>query len=493
MAIPVPIDDLSLEELKKISKDLTIYPRKQTKHKYKISPLTAFNRADIMVDQELKKCVMLPYRYAINNFKDKSIPPKDVEYSSTFKFIKTEDSALRAEQIPVINQSLKELDQYSTSTLNLRTGFGKTICAYFIAAELGEPTLILMGGNTIKIGWHNAGKKHTNAKIDIVKNINMSNAKYSYSIDECKLWLKNKELNPKNGKKIKKNGPTYNSLLIASKNHELIHDDLYGYDINSHILICMKDRYKYVPREWPKFLIIDEADTFCCTTGIDAILWFRPVYILILTATYKREDKLHKILEFIGDTHKIVRELKTDYKVFKFETGFKPIREYDNDESLIWDIYQKSVINNPDRINQILEFITQNVSSHKILVLSSLTPIIDKLKESLLAQNIKCATLMRDQSSYEDSKVLLGTIAKVGRGFDEQNFCEDFSGIRINLLLLTTTFQSSTLYVQTIGRVMRSSNPIVVHMVDDDTTAERHWKKACKFYKKSGATVVDMV
>ena len=70
-------------------------------------------------------------------------------------------------------------------------------------------------------------------------------------------------------------------------------------------------------------------------------------------------------------------------------------------------------------------------------------------------------------------------------------FCDNFSGVRLNLLILTTTFQSKTLYVQTIGRIMRSSNPIVIHMTDDDTTAEKHWKKACRFYKKSGATIFD--
>ena len=158
-------------------------------------------------------------------------------------------------------------------------------------------------------------------------------------------------------KKIKENGPTYNNLMIASNHHKLIDDEIYGYDINSQILICMKDRYKYVPRNWPGLLVVDEADTFCCTTGINAMLWFRPMYILLLTATYSREDKLHKILEYVADNHKIVRDLKVDYKVYKFETGFKPTRVYDNEGSLDWHIYQDSVINNKERIQQISDFI----------------------------------------------------------------------------------------------------------------------------------------
>ncbi len=494
MSVPVPIDKLSLAELKTISKDLTLYPRKKGPHKDKVLPVTCFNKTTILNDKnELIECVMLPYRYGINKFNDRVIPPVNTP-AVNFEFTKTEATSLRDEQIPVVNEALKHLDDYSTTTLNIRTGFGKTICSFYIAAEINEKTLIIVTGDTIKTGWYKAGCEHTNAKIDIVKGFTVAgNRKDKFTVDECKQWLKNKELNPKNNRKIKINAAVYNNLLYDSKEYGLIKGELYGYDIDADILICMKDRYKYVPRDWPNVLIIDEADTFCNKTGIESILWFRPTYVMILTATYEREDMLHKILEYVGDNHKIVRELKRDYKVFKFETGLKPTREYNSDFTLDWDTYMKSVINDPERIEQIIEFLSQNVKDHKILVLSSCIKIIEDLESELTSRSIKCDTLTGTKKAYNDSNVLLGTLGKLGRGFDEKNFCEDYSGIRINLLLLTTTFQSSTLYTQTVGRVMRACNPIVVHMVDDDTTAENHWKKACKFYNKSGATVVSMV
>ena len=492
MALPVPIADLTLVELKKISKDLTLYPKKRGIRHHKVTPLTAFvNPVYIKHNGKIAECIMLPYRYCINNFKDKSIPPGDEGVpGSKFNFIKTENSDLRSEQVPVVEECLRQINEYSTSTLNVKTGFGKTICTFFISAKMAERTLILTSGNTINTGWFKAGKKHTDATIDIVANFSASKG-LLFTLEECTSWLKDKTKNPTNSRKIKENGPTYNNMMLSCKHHGLSDEEIYGYNINSQILICMKDRYKYVPRNWPGLLVVDEADTFCCNTGIQAMLWFRPMYILLLTATYSREDKLHKILEYVADSHKIVRSLKVDYKVYKFETGFKPTRAYDNEGSLDWHIYQDSVINNHERIVQISEFIIKNASSHKILVLSSFTKIMDDLKDVLVNKDINCATLMKDQVKYKDSNVLLGTIGKLGRGFDEQNFCDNFNGVRINLLILTTTFQSKTLYVQTIGRVMRSSNPIVIHMTDDDTTAEKHWKKACTFYKKSGATIFD--
>jgi superfamily II DNA or RNA helicase len=460
-----------------------------------VAPITTFITCDRLETSpgvfEDIKCVMLPYRYAVDNFRDRVIPPLEPP-PVKFEFVNnTNNPDLRAEQVPVVEQALKDLDDYSTTTLNVRTAFGKTVCSYYIASKIMERTLILLTGDTIQKGWVTAGAVRTNAKIGVVESFKWTTS--AFTKEECIEWLQNKELNPKSKRKIKEGSGIYNSLLYLSKQHGLISDELYGYDINSDILICMKDRYKHVPQPWPYLLIIDEADTFCCRTGVEAILWFRPAYVMILTATYEKENNTHKILEYIGGAHKIVRELHLNYKVFKFETGFKPVREFKDDFRLDWDAYQKSVISDPDRIEQIMDFINQNVDVHKILVLSSYKAIIDSLENYLKVSNIKYDVMMGNKKTYSDSNVLLGTIGKLGRGFDEENACDDFGGIRINLLLITTTFQSFTLYTQTVGRVMRSCNPVVVHMVDDDKTAEKHWNKACKFYEKSGAEIVTMV
>ena len=69
---------------------------------------------------------------------------------------------------------------------------------------MAEHTLILTSGNTINFGWFNAGKKHTDAKVDIVKNFNAPKNKDVFTEAECSSWLKNKTQNPKNGKKNKR-------------------------------------------------------------------------------------------------------------------------------------------------------------------------------------------------------------------------------------------------------------------------------------------------
>ena len=121
MALPIPINNLSVADLRKISKDLTIYPKKSGKRHYKIIPLSVFNRANIMQDDKLVECVMLPYRYCINNFKDKSIPPEDTP-SVKFKFIKTEEDNLRDEQIPVVKECLQQLEEYSNVNFECKNG-----------------------------------------------------------------------------------------------------------------------------------------------------------------------------------------------------------------------------------------------------------------------------------------------------------------------------------------------------------------------------------
>jgi hypothetical protein len=83
---------------------------------------------------------------------------------------------------------------------------------------------------------------------------------------------------------------------------------------------------------------------------------------------------------------------------------------------------------------------------------------------------------------YHDSKILIGTISKIGTGFDEQSACIDFSGERINMLILMGTTKSDTVVEQVLGRAFRADLPHIIIFVDNVQVVKRHWyviKKWC--------------
>ena len=69
-------------------------------------------------------------------------------------------------------------------------------------------------------------------------------------------------------------------------------------------------------------------------------------------------------------------------------------------------------------------------------------------------------------------------------GFDEEMACNDFCGIRFNLLILGTSLKDHLTLEQSIGRVFRIEKPDVIDLVDNHGILDRHWKSRLRWYRK---------
>jgi hypothetical protein len=131
--------------------------------------------------------------------------------------------------------------------------------------------------------------------------------------------------------------------------------------------------------------------------------------------------------------------------------------------------------------------------NHKFMIMSRITKQPALLHSCFQQIGIQSATLYGQQETYSDSPVLLGTIPKMGTGFDEENFCSDFKGTPSDVLILTTSISEDNLplYIQVSGRAMRSENPIIVYLVDEHNICKRHFKATEEWIRKTNGTIIE--
>ena len=89
---------------------------------------------------------------------------------------------------------------------------------------------------------------------------------------------------------------------------------------------------------------------------------------------------------------------------------------------------------------------------------------------------------MAQKNQYDKNcrSVLIGTVSKVGVGFDNPN---------IDALFVATDLQAY--FIQTLGRCMRRPDvkPIIVDLIDNNTSLIKHFKERLKVYREHGGKV----
>lgn len=350
-------------------------------------------------------------------------------------------------------QVIDILEKKRSVALTLRTGAGKTAVSLFCACHFKQFTVVLVHNSDHCTQWYNSVKTYTSAKPEIVT-LNM-------------------------------NG--------------ICHD--------TDILICLYTRWKIVPecvRNDVGLLIIDECDEYCNPTGVEAMLAFAPLKTMGCTATFDRpgtglETIMHSILGYSF----VTREFDVKFSVNKICTGITGKRiDAKHTMGPDWLVLKQSLLYNPDRNNLIVDLVYIRLSEgKKIMIMCTevdhvmiLYELLSKrfsedTKKDALAKSYTCDYLCGNKKSYKDSNVLIGGIKKCGRGFDEESFCDNWNGERINCMMLVDYINNETGLLQTIGRGFRSLDPIVDHFVDKDSTIEKQWKNCAKIYSKLGADI----
>lgn len=256
-------------------------------------------------------------------------------------------------------------------------------------------------------------------------------------------------------------------------------------------IICMDKRYKSVPEYIIKSvgtLIIDEAHLFCTPSQVEYLLKCSPRYIIAETATLVRDDGMHSMIQSIVGTHGIFMVSEEPYDFYSIKTGIE-VDLVKNSFGTNYDLLCKSLAANEERNNMIVNIVKNNLH-RKFIILTRLTDHVEILERIFIATGISAGTLYGSKNTYSDSPVLIGTMPKMGTGFDEENACDNFRGKKSSVLILAMSVKKWQQYEQFRGRAMRSKYPIVIWLNDSNNTTKRHLGELKEWIVKTKGNII---
>lgn len=367
-----------------------------------------------------KDIIILPYAYAIKMLGNN--PHLKFTYPRPqFNFT----GQLREYQINLVDGVVQDFLKHQTASLYVYAGAGKTVMTSNLICKVKLVTIIIVDNVNLMKQWRETFTKFT----------------------DIKSWIVGDESLPR----------------------EL------------GVIICMIDRMRQIPKyimDMIGFLVIDEADKFYTQKRLNDLMNIHPKYILACTATLKHKDQGHKVGYTLWGTHNVRLKSSKPFDVYKYYTGLDSRQDQKE-----WLKMLKTLCSMPERNMLIFDIVRRNMQ-HKILILTRLVDHVNFLHDWFKSANFSVDMMAGTKKNYNDSNILIGTTDKIGRGFDETTFCDDFSGIKIDMLILVASIANEVLLEQVAGRVFRSDFPIIVHFVDEDTKISGdHWRMAEKWYR----------
>ena len=420
MAVSLSLTGLEDSQQKWLMQQLTIQPEKKKKSfRKKFYSQVEEELPSLYGYQITATDLLIPFQFA-GLFTQKA--PNDHLTHPVIKLNFT--GTLRDYQESVYTEIISQLAAFRSSSLFVYPGFGKTMMGAKTACELGLLTCVLMTMTILLDQWKNTFSRFTDAGIWTV------GEKMPYSFG---------------------------------------------------VILCMADRWHHIPEEIRKcvgFLIVDEAHMFCTPTRIAPILAFTPKFILLETATPRRSDTAETFLYSLAGLHNVIRKFPRPVYLSRFRTGFKPERQPGGEMN--FDKFQKSMFASEARNQSIVSLVGSYLQGNKFMIVSALKAHVDTLVKLFKQAGISVDYLMGTKKKYSESQVLIGNYKKIATGFDEASFCEDYSGVPINIIIIVCTFDDPALFIQTCGRGLRAPTPWIICMSDDDKTCENHWKNNVK-------------
>lgn len=442
MSVLINRTDLSMDQKQAINKNLSIIIEKGTRNK------KIFNTIQCWITTPQTVRIPLYYSVEFLNQTNDKLNHFRPEVSFT--------GDLYSYQKDLTQQGVERLAKYRSFTLIASPGAGKTVMGVWYGCRLGCVTCILIDGTSLMKQWKDTIKNNTNGSCWVVGEGD-----------------------------------------LPEKTPDFI--------------ICMILRVEKIPENIRKdisLLIIDEAHAFCTKIRFERIMLFNPIYLISMTATPNKKDGSFEIIHrFSGDYHVTYssdKPVKVNYINTPFEysrvmqmktvinehTGAEDTYELDN---LDWSIIDEELHFLPERNEILLNLIMKSLHK-KILVLSGRKLHVDLLVSTLKHYDVECAKMSGSDKTYSDSNVLIGTVSKIGKGFDEKMFCPDFSGKRIDMVIIFKSYKSLIQLEQNIGR-SRADFPEIWHFRDKDSIITSHFRELKKFYldptSKIKATVTE--
>lgn len=327
---------------------------------------------------------------------------------------------------------------------HIYTGFGKTVVGAHFAMKKKLPILVLVNSDAIRQGWIN-------------------------TFQDQGLTL-GQELHTASGSELGKHQVCILSVQLAV-------------------------RHKFKRKEYAHYgtVLIDEADVMCTQLAVNEMVNMYPRYMIGMSATVSRQDGLHKVLDiFWGSRSQWIIRQKTFGETSSMDirvvhTGFHIESKRNRRGALDWTSMATDVMNIWER-NIMIRNLCLLHRDKKILVLCKRKDHVEILVDLLSKAGEDVGSYYGNARSYYDANVLVATISKAGRGYDDKQVSRSFDGRRFNMIILVMTMKDAD---QAIGRGLRGTSLLLYVLVDDNPTMKNHADSIMRLNAKRGATITE--
>jgi superfamily II DNA or RNA helicase len=127
-------------------------------------------------------------------------------------------------------------------------------------------------------------------------------------------------------------------------------------------------------------------------------------------------------------------------------------------------------------------------SDKKILILCKTKTHVETLFEMMKVAGIDVCIYYDNLKIYYDAHVLIATVSKAGRGYDDKQVSSAYDGRRFDVLIMPTTLRNTD---QALGRALRGNWLLCYLMVDDNPTMKKHAMTMKTSSEKKGAKIVE--
>lgn len=341
-------------------------------------------------------------------------------------------------QIPTYNTMVQNLLDTRGSFLSVYCGFGKTILAVKLIAEMGIKAAVVTDATLIAPQWVKVLKETTNLVVAFIN-------KPVDVLPEADVYVF--------------------MITAAGKIHPAALEPI-------------------------KLLVVDEATYFMTSKRIPALLNFSPVYIVGLCAQIKREDKMEVFLPYLFGT-KVIRKISDKpFLVYKVDTRFKPrVQTQRWKGTMDWNIVLESLAENEERNRAIIK-LCMSIPDSRIIIGTKRKDQAKFIHEELVKLGESTALLIESVKTFPQCRILVGIYAKMGKGVDVKNLCDSWEGDVFDVAILALDLCDPE---QFVGRVFRHNNPVIYDIVDDFSTLKKHFEKERQPWYKSRNGIIKTI